>query len=40
MDKSGRRFVVQLSIDRTTKKTNQKTQNYTLDLSSQRGQAI
>src|ERR1700737_400931 len=39
MDKSGRRFVVQLSIDRTTKKTNQKTQNYTLDLSSQRGQA-
>src|SRR5258708_13183255 len=44
MDKSGRRFVVHFQLierpRKTTEKTNQKkTQNYNLDLSSQRGQA-
>src|SRR5437899_9981619 len=43
MDKSGRRFVVHFQLIEQPKnlaeKTNQKTRNYNLDLSSQRGHA-
>ena len=44
MDKSGRRFVVHFQLIEQPKnlaeKTNQKTRNYNLDLSSQRGHAM